>query len=133
MTAGRGRPVVFDEPAQAELLRLVADGVRLGEAAAKVGVGRDTPGQLARRNRGFAAALADAKTIGRAVRFAPERLPHGVVSTYTNHGCRCRPCTAAATRARSNSPDRKHADIHHLPDPQPPTATTKFPVLADVG
>lgn len=133
MTPGRGRPVIFDEPAQAEFLRLVADGVHVGEAAAKVGVARKTPAQLAARNRAFAAALADAKVVGREARFAPDRLPHGRVSTYTNHNCRCPRCRTAATRARSNSPDRKGADILPLPDTQPTTATSKFPVLADVG
>ncbi|MFG2532799.1 hypothetical protein [Streptomyces sp. NPDC048516] len=124
--AGRGRPVVFDETLQAEFLRLVADGVHVGEAAAKVGVGRKTPSQLAARNRAFAAALTDAKTVGRSARFAPERLAHGRVSTYINHACRCPRCRTAASRARSNSPDRKHADILELPDTQPTTGETEF-------
>uniref|UniRef100_UPI0030E55C7A hypothetical protein n=1 Tax=Streptomyces tubercidicus TaxID=47759 RepID=UPI0030E55C7A len=128
MTAGRGRPVVFDEPAQTEFLRLVAGGARIGEAATKLGVGRRTPEQLARRDKAFARQLDAARTAGR-----DHRIPHGTPGGYNNHKCRCAPCTAEATRARSNAPDRKHADIHRLPAPQPPTATTKFPVLADVG
>ncbi|MFI0156265.1 hypothetical protein [Streptomyces lydicus] len=131
MTDGRGRPTVFNETLQAEFLRLVADGVPVGEAAAKVGVGRKTPSQLAARNRRFAAALADAKTTGREARFAPERLTHGDPATY-NHGCRCTRCTAAATRARaesrarSNNPDRKTAHVLPLPDTQPATGETEF-------
>ncbi|MGY5127381.1 hypothetical protein [Streptomyces nigrescens] len=125
---GRGRPVIFDEPAQTEFLRLVAAGARIGEAATKLGVGRRTPEQLARRNPAFARQLDAARTVGR-----DHRIPHGTPGGYNNWGCRCRRCTAKATRARSNAPDRKHADIHRLPAPQPATATSKFPVLADVG
>lgn len=128
MTAGRGRPVTFDEPAQAEFLRLIAGGARIGEAAQKLGFGRRTPEQLARRNPAFAKQLADARESGR-----DQRIPHGTAGGYNNHQCRCAPCTHAATRTRSNAPDRKHADILPLPAPQPPTATTKFLVLADVG
>lgn len=124
MTAGRGRPVIFDEPAQAEFLRLVAAGARIGEAAAKVGVGRRTPEQLARRNPRFAQQLDAARAAGR-----DHRIPHGTPGGYNNHGCRCGLCTVAASRARSNAPDRKHADIVPLPT----TATSKFPVLADVS
>ncbi|MER6844762.1 hypothetical protein [Streptomyces platensis] len=126
MTAGRGRPIVFDETLQAEFLRLVADGVHVGEAAAKVGVGRKTPSQLAARDRRFAAALTDAKVVGRAARFSPERLKHGAPATYNNHNCRCPRCRTAATRARSNAPDRKHADILELPDTQQATGETEF-------
>lgn len=125
---GRGHPVTFDEPAQAELLRLITAGARVGEAATKLGYGRHTPAQLARRNPAFAQQLNEARTHGRT-----NRIPHGTPGAYNHHECRCPPCTQAATRARSNAPDRKTADIHHLPDTQPTTATSKFPMLADVG
>ena len=130
---GRGRPVIFDEPAQTEFLRLVADGVHIGEAAAKCGVARKTPGQLAARSQAFARQLAAAKTTGREARFAPERLPHGRASTYNNHACRCGPCTTAATHARSNAADRKGAQVLPLPDTQQAAEETEFLMLADVG
>ncbi|MFJ8677187.1 hypothetical protein [Streptomyces sp. NPDC093589] len=130
MTAGpaRGRPCTFDEHAQDAYLALLATGTRIGDAADKLGISRRTPTQLAGRDRAFAARLANAKQAGRTA-----RIPHGTAGGYTNHACRCRPCTTAAVHSRSNSPDRKGADIHHLPDTQQPTATTKFLTLADVG
>ncbi|MFE7780301.1 hypothetical protein [Streptomyces nigrescens] len=134
MTAGRGRPVTFDEPAQAEFLRLLADGTRIGEAADKLGISRRTPTQLAARNRHFAQQLADAKDRGRTAR---DRRVHGLVATYNNHACRCRPCTAAAAAARRGhraaTRDDTTAQVHPLPVAQPHTATTKFSVLADVS
>lgn len=141
MTAGRGRPLVFDPAAQAEFLRLLADGTRVGEAADKLGVSRRTPTLLASRDRQFAQQLADAKAHGREARFAPERLKHGDPATYNNHKCRCPRCTAAATAARTkhraataqHDQDDRTAQVHPLPIPQPHTATTKFTVLADVS
>ncbi|PBC72343.1 MULTISPECIES: hypothetical protein [unclassified Streptomyces] len=136
MTAGRGRPVTFDQAAQVEFLRLVASGVRIGDAADKLGISRRTPTQLAARNPGFAQRLAAAKAAGR-----DNRIPHGTAGGYNNHGCRGPRCTAAATAARTrhrqatvqhDGPDRT-AQVHPLPIPQPHTATTKFAVLADVG
>lgn len=136
MTAGRGRPPIFDEPAQAEFLRLVASGVRIGEAADKLGISRRTPTQLKARDRSFAERLAAAKTAG-----ADARIPHGTPGGYNNHGCR-RPCcraAAAAARAahraahRDTTRDDRTAQVHPLPVPQPHTATTKFSVLADVS
>ncbi|MEW9521835.1 hypothetical protein [Streptomyces tubercidicus] len=138
---GRGRPPVFDQDAQAEFLRLLTDGTRVGEAADKLGVSRRTPTQLASRDRQFAQQLADAKARGREARFAPDRLKHGDVATYNNHKCRCPRCRSAATAARTkhraetaqhDGPDRT-AQVRPLPIPQPHTATTKFAVLADVS
>lgn len=143
MTAGpgRGRPLIFDPAAQAEFLRLLADGTRVGEATDKLGISRRTPIQLAARDRQFAQQLADAKARGKAARFAPERLKHGDPATYNNHKCRCGPCTRAATAARTKHRENtaqhddtdRTAQVHPLPIPQPTTATTKFPVLAEVG
>ncbi|MFF3547145.1 helix-turn-helix domain-containing protein [Streptomyces platensis] len=132
VTAGRGRPVTFDEPAQAEFLRLVASGVRIGEAADKLGVSRRTPTQLKTRDRGFAERLAAAKTAGSVA-----RIPHGTPGGYNNHGCR-RPCcraeaTAARAAHRDTTRDDRTAQVHPLPVVQPRTATTKFSVLADVS
>jgi hypothetical protein len=141
VTAGRGRPPIFDQAAQAEFLRLIADGTRVGEAADKLGVYRKTPSQMARRNKQFAQQMADAKARGQEARLAPDRLKHGDVGTYNNHACRCRRCRAAATAARAkhrqdtaehDGPDRT-AHIHPLPIPQPHTATSKLLMLADVG
>lgn len=133
MTAGRGRPVTFDEPAQAEFLRLIASGVRIGEAADKLGISRRTPTQLKARDRCFAERLAAAKAAG-----ADARIPHGTPGGYNNHGCRRPCCRAAATAARAAHRDTTRqinttAQVHPLPVPQPHTATSKFAVLADVG
>lgn len=133
MTAGRGRPPVFDEPAQAEFLRLVASGVRIGDAADKLGISRRTPTQLKARDRGFAERLASAKTAG-----STARIPHGTPGGYNNHGCRQHCCRAAATTARAAHRDTTRqtnttAQVHPLPVPHPHTATTKFSVLADVS
>lgn len=50
------------------------------------------------------------KTAGRPV-------PHGTASSYNNHGCRCDPCCAAATAARSawrrSLADRPFSDVPH--------------------
>ncbi|MFF9787236.1 hypothetical protein [Streptomyces nigrescens] len=136
---GRGRPPIFDQAAQDAFLNLVASGVRIGDAADKLGISRRTPTQLAARNPSFAPRLAAAKAAGR-----DHRIPHGTAGGYNNHACRCSRCTAAATAARTrhrattaptaehDGPDRT-AHIHPLRVPQPTTATTKFSVLADVG
>ncbi|MFK8851287.1 hypothetical protein [Streptomyces sp. Ac-502] len=133
MTHGRGRPATFDQAAQDTYLNLITSGIRLGDAAARCGIDRTTPHHLARRDTAFADRLRDAKTAGRAVRTAPENLRHGDPSTYTNHACRCPPCTTAATRARANAPDRKPTPVHRLPAPQNPPAETKLLMLADVS
>ena len=136
MTAGRGRPPIFDQAAQDAFLNLVASGVRIGDAADKLGISRRTPTQLAARNPGFAPRLAAAKAAGRH-----QRIPHGTAGGYNNHQCRCPRCTAAATAARTkhraktaqhDGPDTT-AHIHPLPIPQPHTATTKLLMLADVS
>ncbi|MFI7096800.1 hypothetical protein [Streptomyces lydicus] len=127
------RPVIFDETAQDTYLALIASGVPLGDAATKLGISRRTPNQLKTRDRAFAQRLSAAKTAGTAARrAAPRPLIHGRPGTYNHHKCRCTPCTTAASHARSNAPDRKHATIHPLPAPQPPADPAKFPVLADV-
>lgn len=131
MTAGRrgrGRPPIFDEAAQDTFLGLIAQGVRVADAATKVGVARKTPAQLAARNSSFANRLTAAKASGRT-----KRLPHGTAGGYTNWNCRCPRCTHASSRARSNSPDRKPAPTLTLTATQPTTATTKFLMLAEVS
>ncbi|MEU8682951.1 hypothetical protein [Streptomyces sp. NPDC048611] len=129
MTAvGRGRPPLFDAATQELFLALIADGVRVADAAAKCGVARKTPAQLAARDRSFAALLAAAKDKGRL-----KRLPHNTAGGYTNWNCRCPHCTNAASRARSNAPDRKPAPVLTLTATQPTTATTKLPMLARVS
>lgn len=136
MTAGRGRPVIFDDAAQAEFLRLVASGIRIGDVADKLGISRRTPTQLAARNPSFAQRLTAAKAAGR-----DNRIPHGTAGGYNNHGCRGPRCTAATTAARAkhrkataqhDGPDRT-AQVHPLPIPQPHTATSKLLMLADVS
>lgn len=133
---GRGRPVTFDEPAQDEYLRLLATGVRVGDAADKIGISRRTPTQLATRDAQFARKLADAKTTGRTA-----RIPHGTPGGYNNHGCRGPRCTAAATaaRAKHRAATTEHNDanttaqVHPLPAPQPTTRVTELLMLAEVS
>ncbi|MEU7435708.1 hypothetical protein AB0B07_33445 [Streptomyces sioyaensis] len=136
MTAGRGRPPILDDAAQDAFLNLITQGVRIGDAADKLGISRRTPTQLAARNPGFAQRLAAAKAAGR-----DNRIPHGTAGGYNNHGCRGPRCTAAATAARAkhrqdtaqhDGPDRT-AQVHPLPIPQPHTATSKLLMLADVS
>ena len=98
---GRGRPAAgcgFTAEAQAALLAALAAGAKLAEAAAKAGVSRNVPAQHAKTNRAFAAALADAKARGRAVR--AETMPHGE-ARYNHAKCRCTVCRAKATAART--------------------------------
>ncbi|MEV4975612.1 hypothetical protein [Streptomyces scopuliridis] len=100
----RGRPVLFDDVLRDRYVQAVAGGMRLGEAAAHVGISANVPRLHARTDRGFAVALADAKMLGKKVR--TDRVPHGE-SRYTNYGCRCRTCTTAATTARTQ---RRHQE-----------------------
>jgi hypothetical protein len=129
--AGRGHPVTFDDTAQDEYLRLLAAGVRVGDAADKLGISRRTPTQLAARNRQFADRLATAKTTGRTA-----RIPHGTAGGYNNHACRCSRCTQAATQARVAN--RAHeadatAQVHTLTRTQQQAPETKMPMLARVS
>lgn len=100
---GRGRPSLFTDDLQAQYLDLVAAGVRLGAAALKLGMDRRRITYAKNTQPAFARRLADARARGRTA-----RLPHGRPGTYTNHGCRCPPCTTAATRARAQAPDRRY-------------------------
>ncbi|MFH9425997.1 hypothetical protein [Streptomyces sp. NPDC017529] len=130
---GRGRPVTFDQAAQDTYLTLIATGTRLGDAAAQCGIDRTTPHHLARRNTVFADRWRDAKTAGQARREKPKGPVHGRAGTYTNHACRCPPCTTAATQARANAPDRKPPPIRRLPAPHTSPAETELLMLADVS
>jgi hypothetical protein len=106
VTRGRGRPArgpVFDEAAKQQLLTLLADGARLGEAAAAVGIHRNLPGHHARTDKAFARQLEEALARGKTAR--AERVPHGEYR-YNVLGCRCKEiCTPAASAARSG---RRH-------------------------
>ncbi len=46
----------------------------------------------------------------RAERPIPKRVQHGNANTYSNHGCRCEACTAAASALRLAYRRRKKAD-----------------------
>ncbi|MFJ7990297.1 hypothetical protein [Streptomyces sp. NPDC096351] len=103
MTRGRGRPAQFTPDAQQRFLDAVTGGSSVKDASALVGVHYNVPPRLARTNPAFAAALAEAKTAGRAAR--KEKLPHDE-SRYKHQGCRCPVCTKASTAGRASRRDR---------------------------
>ncbi|MFF8610821.1 hypothetical protein ACF06X_33485 [Streptomyces sp. NPDC015346] len=88
----------FTEAVQARFLDAVANGMYLGEAARSVGLRADLPSRYVRTDPTFAAALADAKALGKKRRV--EDAPHNE-ARYNNHGCRCTTCRRAATTARA--------------------------------
>jgi hypothetical protein len=101
VTRRLGRPALyadFDAAAQDAYLEAVAAGERLDPAARKVGVHPNTPAVHASRDEAFAARFVDAKARGREARL--DKTPHGE-SRYTNHGCHCDICRAAASAART--------------------------------
>ncbi|MFD8626633.1 hypothetical protein ACFV4E_22580 [Streptomyces hygroscopicus] len=125
---GRGRPAEgdgFTTEAQGVFLDAVAAGAKQAEAAAKAGVSRNVPSRYAKTHAGFAAALADAKAKGRAVR--AETMPHSEAH-YNHHKCRARECRALATAARTArravaGEDTAPAETIPMPDraAKPPT------------
>jgi hypothetical protein len=122
---GRGRPPVFDAERQKAYLELVAAGVKLGEAAAKVNIDRRTVTYLTRRDPEFAERLTRARARGRE-----QRVPHGTPEGYDNYDCRCGPCTKASSAARARRGGRSHTDepaaeategeVIAWPEPDPP-------------
>ncbi|MFH9235997.1 hypothetical protein [Streptomyces globisporus] len=100
MTArrGRGRPTVFEPPTQTAYLDLLRQGVRLGDAAERLGISRVVPTRYARTDKEFAAAADEARAVGAKAR--REGVPHGEYR-YNVLGCRCPVCTRAATVARA--------------------------------
>lgn len=100
MTArrGRGRPTVFEPPTRAAYLDLLRQGVRLGDAAERLGISRVVPARYARTDREFAAAVDEARAVGAKVR--RENVPHDEYR-YNVLKCRCPVCTRAATVARA--------------------------------
>lgn len=92
-----GRPPLFDDTMREQYLAAVTSGMRLGPAAASVGISPDIPARHARTDREFGRALTAAKTLGKKTR--QEDIPHGEYR-YNCHKCRCPICTRAATRAR---------------------------------
>ncbi|MFD7615731.1 hypothetical protein [Streptomyces sp. NPDC059802] len=92
------RPLTFNDHMREQYLAAVTNGMRLGPAAAHVGISADVPTRYARTNPQFGRALAGAKAIGKKNR--QENIPHSEYR-YNCHGCRCETCTTAATRARA--------------------------------
>lgn len=115
---GRGRPPAaesFTAERQDAYLSLVASGVRLGVAAAEVGIPRRTISALARRDLDFADRLDEAKARGRET-----RIPHGEPKGYDSYGCRCGPCTKASSQARGRRGGRGHqeeGEVIQWPEP----------------
>lgn len=116
---GRGRPVVFDEPARAAYLAAVTNGARLQDAAATVGISINLARRHARTDPQFATALKEARTLGRKAH--AENVPHGEYR-YINHKCRCTRCKRASAVARAGRREATRQD-----DPQP--AAGESPVV----
>ncbi|MFC8008740.1 hypothetical protein [Streptomyces cinereoruber] len=100
---GRGRPLEFTEGLQDHFLAETTKGARRGEAAAAVGVHRNTPTNRANADPVFAERLTEADAQGKTAR--REKVTHGEYR-YNVLGCRCDICTKAATAARTG---RRHA------------------------
>lgn len=124
---GRGRPGAaesFNAERQDAYLALVASGIRLGSAAAEVGIPRRTISGLARRDLDFADRLDEAKARGRET-----RIPHGEPKGYDSYGCRCGPCTKASSQARARRGGRGHqeeGEVIQWPEPDGPGG--EFPI-----
>lgn len=95
---GRGMPTAIDETTAAAYLDLVRHGMRLGDAAQHLGIGRSSFTRRTRTDRLFAAALREAREVGAKVR--QEDLPHDEYR-YNILGCRCPKCRRAATQGRA--------------------------------
>lgn len=89
---------VFDDTLRTRYLDAVTNGMRLGEAAAHVGISPDVPARHARTDPAFGRALTTAKTLGKKAR--QEDIPHGEYR-YNCHKCRCDVCCTAATKGRA--------------------------------
>lgn len=99
-----GRPPLFDDHKREQYLAAVTSGMRLGPAAAHVGISPDVPTRHARTDPAFGRALTTAKAHGKKTR--QEDIPHGEYR-YNCHKCRCPICTRDATRKRN---ERRAAD-----------------------
>lgn len=119
---GRGRPTVFEPPTQTAYLDLVRHGVRLGEAAERLGISRAAPTRHARTDQEFATLLEKAKAVGAQIR--REGVPHDEYR-YNVLGCRCPDCglaarvgrtarRAEATPTADESPAETAGDVHPI-------------------
>lgn len=112
---GRGRPVVFGDEIRQQYLAAVAGGMRLGPAAAHVGVSINIPRRHERTHPDFAAALADAKAHGKKLR--DDAKDHSEAH-YNHDACRHPACLEAARtgraarRQRAAEPDP--AEVHNM-------------------
>ncbi|MER8002993.1 hypothetical protein [Streptomyces sp. NPDC095613] len=95
---GRGRQALFDQALRQQYLTAVADGMRLGEAAAHVGVSINVPRRHARTDPAFAARLDEAQAQGKKLR--EDRIPHSEAH-YNNQHCRHPDCRARAREGRA--------------------------------
>lgn len=96
---GRGMPTVLDDTTVTAYLSLVRHGMRLGDAAQQLRIGRSSVTRRTRVDRTFATALDEAREVGKKVR--EEGLPHDEYR-YNILKCRCPTCTRAATVGRAN-------------------------------
>lgn len=109
---GRGRPEVFGPEHRRRLVELVAGGLTVAQAAAKVGMSRPAVYHQRGQHPEFDAALAVAQKEGASVRRAGRDCQVdrcGTAARYVKAGCRCEACTAAATRARRGTGGRAEA------------------------
>ncbi|MFB7867405.1 hypothetical protein [Streptomyces sp. NPDC056069] len=122
---GRGRPPLFTPEVRERYLAAVAAGATLKEATADLGLTKNLASQHAAHDPEFAAALRDARAVGRRARL--DRAGHDE-SRYTNHRCRCPKCTRAAStarmarKARAEEERDSRLDLTAVDSPQSPTS-----------
>lgn len=95
--SGRGQPPKIEPDRYGELLELLAAGLSMPAAAARMQVARATLYNLADRVPAMGEAMQRARTAAKENKRARHEPSE---SCYVNQGCRRPECTAAATEAR---------------------------------
>lgn len=127
---GRGRPQLFTPAKQKQYLKALAGGATQAKAAAAVGISARTIRQHATDDTEFATASDTAREQGKLA-----RIPHGAYR-YRHLGCRCRKCTAEASKARAGrranekTRPKKRAEVRQLPRVNRPEQGTPRPLRA---
>ncbi|MFD7980155.1 hypothetical protein [Streptomyces sp. NPDC059071] len=115
--------MVFTPAVREEFLALVAGGSYLGAAAASLGLSLNVPSQHAASDPAFAAALKEAKAVGRQAR--RDDAPHDE-ARYNQQACRCPRCTKAASSARmarkARAKELQPPALTAVPGPESPTS-----------
>ncbi|MFF1284346.1 hypothetical protein ACFVY4_26840 [Streptomyces sp. NPDC058299] len=114
--SGRGQPPKIGPERYGELLGLLASGLSLPAAAARMNVSRATLYNLAGRVPSMGEAMGRARVVGRRAKEAARKAAHEPSeSCYVNHGCRTPECTRAATEARAQRRAPASSPVTTLP------------------